>query len=104
MRIDEITVHDLQKGLKDKSLLLLDVRTPEEYEVSHLECTHIPLNELQTRAEELDRDMPMAVICRSGGRSAKATDFLDQLGFDVVNVQGGMNAWKTEIDPSLTVA
>ena len=55
---------------------------------------HIPLHELAERAGSLDRDRPVAVVCRSGYRSSIATSLLERLGFrKTTNVIGGMDAW-----------
>jgi rhodanese-related sulfurtransferase len=74
--------------------LLLDVREPNEWDAGHVEGARwIPLGDLAARYEELPRDREIVVICRSGGRSAKATDALVQLGFSAMNLAGGTQAW-----------
>jgi rhodanese-related sulfurtransferase len=51
---------------------------------------------------ELQRDQPIACLCHHGGRSAQVAHFLMQNGFtQIVNVQGGINAWSSEVDPSI---
>ena len=52
----------------------------------------LPLSELADRYQELELDQPYYVICKSGRRSARACQFLEEQGYDVTNVQGGMNA------------
>jgi NADPH-dependent 2,4-dienoyl-CoA reductase/sulfur reductase-like enzyme/rhodanese-related sulfurtransferase len=71
--------------------LVVDVRTLEEFQASHLAAAqHIPLDELRERCHELPRDRPLAVHCRSGFRSHVAARILQQRGFDqVVNLTGG---------------
>lgn len=62
-------------------------------------AVHIPLGELPARVGELaefPEDNPVYVICRSGGRSARATAWLNASGWDAVNVAGGMGAWARE--------
>jgi adenylyltransferase/sulfurtransferase len=62
----------------------------------------IPLGELERRLSELDRSSPMAVYCKSGGRSARAVALLKEHGFDRArNVAGGILAWIDQVDPSL---
>jgi rhodanese-related sulfurtransferase len=75
--------------------VILDVREPEELdEVAIPEVTHIPLGQLSAGADELPRDRELLVICRSGVRSAYATQFLLQSGFEHVrNIAGGVIAW-----------
>jgi len=80
-------------------LLLLDVRTTEELggELGHLPgITHIPLHELQQRSSEIAdwKDKPVAILCRTDVRSAKAAGILAAAGFSGVEVvKGGMTAW-----------
>lgn len=75
--------------------VLLDVREPDEWELGHVEdATWIPLGELPQRFEELDRDQPVIVTCRSGGRSARAAKALNEAGYDAVNLVGGMAGWE----------
>ncbi|GAB3269525.1 rhodanese-like domain-containing protein [Kineosporia babensis] len=76
---------------------ILDVREPDEWEAGHVDgAVHIPLMELPARTGELPEgpDGQVYVICRSGGRSARAVAWLGQNGFDAVNVDGGMGAWQ----------
>lgn len=72
---------------------LIDVREPGEWESGHV--GHAALVPLATVPEHLDRfdGSPTYVICRSGGRSANACQFVAGQGHDVVNVAGGMLAW-----------
>ena len=73
---------------------LLDVREDDEFAAGHAEgALHIPLMDLPARVDELDRDVVVTVVCRVGGRSAQATSWLVQQGFDAVNLDGGMMAW-----------
>lgn len=78
--------------------LLLDVREPAEYAAVHaLNARLMPLGEVSSRLKEIEayKDKPIAVICRSGHRSAKAVALLQEAGFtQVSNVQGGTNAWE----------
>jgi rhodanese-related sulfurtransferase len=77
------------------ALTLLDVRDHHEWQEGHVSgATHLPLASLPARFGEIDASRPVAVICRSGNRSAAATRFLRRHGLDVVNVSGGMVAWE----------
>ena len=74
---------------------VLDVRQPDEYRAGHIRGAQlIPLHELQQRAGELPRDRKIVCVCRSGNRSSSAARLLAPLGFDVVNMDGGMIAWQ----------
>ncbi len=73
---------------------ILDVREPDEWAAGHVDgAVHIPLMELPARTGDLPEG-ELYVICRSGGRSARAVAWLGQNGFDAVNVDGGMGAWQ----------
>lgn len=71
---------------------LVDVRQPEELVEGVLPgAVNIPLGELPVRVAELDRGRRVVVVCRSGGRSGRAAEWLVHQGFDdVVNLSGGM--------------
>lgn len=73
---------------------LLDVREPDEWHSGHASnAVHIPLGRLSERAGEIPRDREIYVVCRSGGRSAQATEALNKAGWKASNVAGGMQAW-----------
>lgn len=97
----EMTVQELKSRLDagDTNLVVLDVRTAEEIKGESGTIPgiiHISLQELGTRANELEkfRDKEIAVICRSGNRSEAACNILKKDGHNVINVQGGMIAWR----------
>ena len=70
--------------------VVLDVRTPEEYAMGHLDCTlHIPVDELRERMGEIPAGRPVYVHCQSGLRSYLACRILSQKGFDCYNIAGG---------------
>jgi rhodanese-related sulfurtransferase len=80
--------------LVSSGALLLDVREPDEWVAGHAPgATFVPLGTVRERVAELPRDRRIVAVCRSGGRSARATEFLVAQGFDVVNLRGGMQAW-----------
>lgn len=87
----------------DESWQLLDVREPWEIDIASLpQCVAIPLAEILSRHREINADKPVAVICHSGGRSAKVATFLAGQGFSrVANIAGGIDAWAEEVDNSL---
>lgn len=73
---------------------LLDVREPDEWAAGHApQATHIPLGQLGNRANEVPQDQDVYVICRSGGRSGRATEALNGAGWQAINVAGGMQNW-----------
>jgi len=73
---------------------LLDVRERAEWDAGHApDAVHIPLGELVERAGELPAGSRLLVVCHSGGRSARATTWLNEAGYHAVNLDGGMVAW-----------
>ena len=102
--LPEIDVHQLKDRLAQGTpFVLLDVREPAEIEVACLPgSVKIPLGELPTRISELDPSAETIIHCKAGGRSAKALQLLLEAGFTkACHVQGGINAWSKEIDPSV---
>lgn len=106
--MNEITVQELkEKKESGDDFFLLDVREGFEYMVSNLDGEHIPLGDLPSRVDEIKnhKDAEVVVMCRSGGRSGKAVEFLEKEGFsNVHNLKGGITAWSKEIDTSMPVA
>jgi len=93
---DQATGHELSPhaaaDLED--VQFVDVRTPAEYETSHIEgALHLTLDELQARAKELDRGRPVVFYCRTGERSQMAVDAFRASGWDAFTVTGGLVAW-----------
>jgi rhodanese-related sulfurtransferase len=79
---------------------VLDVRTPEEWTEFHApNTTLIPLEELASRVNELPKDKPIVVVCRSGNRSQTGRDILLQAGYNATSMNGGLNAWKDSGHP-----
>ena len=79
-----------------KNAVLVDVRTPEEYNEGHVEQA-ININwfdaDFQEQVNELDKKKTIYVYCKKGGRSAKAAQMLDSLGYEVVDLLGGYDAY-----------
>ncbi|HZB96504.1 MAG TPA: molybdopterin-synthase adenylyltransferase MoeB [Herpetosiphonaceae bacterium] len=105
-REDLITPRELAETLAEGNghrPLLLDVREPHEWDIVHLEDAKlIPVNALAGHLDELPRDQPIVVYCKTGNRSARATQLLKDAGFrKVQNLAGGITRWATEIDPRL---
>ena len=82
--------HDLVQA----GAVLLDVREDSEWRAGHAPgARHIPLGDLDRGIDALPRDREVVVVCRSGGRSARATAILARAGVEAVNLNGGMRAW-----------
>lgn len=78
--------------------LLVDVREMDEIAVVRAEdVVAIPMSQFAQRFRELPDDLPLMIICASGGRSGMATAFLASNGYrDAVNVAGGTHAWERQ--------
>jgi rhodanese-related sulfurtransferase len=84
-------------------LVVLDVREDHEWAAGHIAgAQHIPLGDLPARVGELDPAATTLVVCHLGGRSARATAWLHAQGHDVVNLEGGMEAWQLAGRPVTT--
>lgn len=87
-------VHALPAVLPD-DVVVLDVREDHEWAAGHIDgAIHIPLGDLPARVGELDPVARTVVVCHVGGRSARATQWLQAQGHDAVNLAGGMDAWQ----------
>jgi rhodanese-related sulfurtransferase len=73
---------------------LIDVREPHEHEAGRIARGRlIVLGELSAQVDSIDRDRPVIFYCRSGGRSAMATEAFRGAGFDAHNMTGGLLEW-----------
>jgi molybdopterin/thiamine biosynthesis adenylyltransferase/rhodanese-related sulfurtransferase len=101
----EISVTET-KQLRDTrpgATVLIDVREPYELEICRLaDAEHIPMRQIPEHLDALPKDKHLLIICHSGGRSMRVTEFLRARGFTAVsNVAGGVDAWAEEIDPAM---
>ena len=88
----EISIDDYAAEREDGTTV--DVRERAEYAQAHVPgAVLMPMGELGRRLGELDRSIPVHVICASGNRSKAMTDLLVASGFDAVSVSGGTQAW-----------
>ncbi len=92
----EITAKEVEKLLNEgKELNIIDVREADEVAQGMIPgAVHIPLRAIPARYLELDNNKEYIMVCRSGARSSQATRFLEEEGFDVINMKGGMMSWK----------
>ncbi len=91
--VPEVDVDELDQA-RASGAPLIDVRQPDEYDSGHVPGARlIPLAEVGMRLGEVPTEGPVYVICLSGGRSAKATEFLRNRGVDARSVAGGTKAW-----------
>lgn len=93
--ITNISVQVVKEKFKDNNVQFIDVRTPGEYKGNHRKpFKNIPLSNLASTIDKLDKEKEVVVICQSGMRSTKAVKILKKHGFQkIYNVKGGMGAW-----------
>jgi rhodanese-related sulfurtransferase len=85
------------RALADAGAVLVDVREAEEWAAGYApESVHIPMAELPEEFDSLPEDRVIVVVCRTGARSARATGFLVQQGYDARNLAGGLVAWTAD--------
>ena len=86
---------ELRQRIESGLATLLDVRSLTEFEEGHIPgAEHQFVGKLLRELGKLDRSKPIVAQCQAGGRSAIATSILQRAGFDVVDMQGGFQAWK----------
>jgi rhodanese-related sulfurtransferase len=94
MSVPSVSVEQLSIPLPD-TLTVVDVREPAEWQQAHVPgALHIPLMELPARLAELPEEGQVLVVCAVGARSARAVEYLVQLGRDAVNLDGGLVEWQ----------
>lgn len=96
-KVKQFFYEDIDKLPRDGSVILLDTRTDGEYMRGHADGfdTHIPVDDLRERLDELDRAKPVYVMCQSGLRSYIACRILAQEGFDCYNFAGGYRVYES---------
>jgi len=102
--IPAMSAHELKRKMDAREAFqLIDVRELFEYEIARIDGSKlIPLGEIAERTNELQREQTIVVHCHSGGRSTEAVRLLQQRGFtNVYNLEGGIDAWSDEVDPSV---
>jgi rhodanese-related sulfurtransferase len=103
----QLTPQALSEYLQNTTPVMIDVREAHELVHGMIEgAKHIPMNDIPLRIDELEpaKSETVVLICRSGKRSAQVGQYLEHLGFnDIINLDGGMNGWASEVDTSMTV-
>ncbi|WP_409305586.1 rhodanese-like domain-containing protein [Peribacillus sp. SCS-155] len=96
--METITVKEVQELVEQGNPLnIIDVREVKEVAEGKIPgAVNIPLGLLEFKINELDKSKEYIMVCRSGGRSGKASQFLENHGFTVINMTGGMLAWEGE--------
>ena len=98
----EVEVLELKKMLKNKEVILVDVREPYEIEICNIKGSlFIPMNEIPQNIKQLDKEKRYAVMCHSGVRSLYVPNYLNSVGYSTLNVIGGIDRWATDVDKNM---
>jgi rhodanese-related sulfurtransferase len=102
--VEHKTVQEIAALLKsDTPPHIIDVRERWEWDIAHIAGSElIPLSTLPARVEALDPSRPYAILCHHGMRSEMAANWMAQHGFtQLINIDGGIDAWSMDVDTSL---
>ena len=103
--VQVLDVAKYEKNMAQPDVQLVDVRTPEEFSEGHLENAiniDVTADDFDAKVASLDKEKPVMVYCKSGGRSAKASARLKELGFKTItDLEGGITNWKSEEKPTV---
>jgi len=100
--IKQIKVKELNAKLLNNEVVLIDVREQDELEICSIEkAVHIPMNNIPSSIDQFDKETIYAIMCHSGIRSHNVSFYLQNMGFNVMNVEGGINEWANVIDGSM---
>jgi len=104
--VTTMNVPDFAKKINDKSIVLLDVRTPAEFAAGHIAgATNVDFESgtFESDIQQLDKSKSYAVYCRSGNRSGQATALMAKDGFKTIfNLDGGLINWQSAGNPVVT--
>lgn len=100
----ELNATQLQQYLVDNKPLLLDVRQAWEYDICHLKDSRlIPMAQLPSQLEQLNKEQETVVICHHGIRSRMMGRFLESAGFvNIINLSNGIDGWAKTVDPTMS--
>src|ERR1700760_1381281 len=104
MRDYEISAAEAATLLADSQARFIDVREPWEFSTAHIDgSVLIPMGEVPSRAhQELEPDERLVILCHHGQRSLNVTVWLRNQGFEQAqSLQGGIEAWAAQIDPTV---
>lgn len=92
-----LNVKSFKDAITNNKVQLIDVRTPEEYAEGYIRDAKLIdyfSSDFEEKIKELDKNQPVYLYCKSGGRSGKASRMLSELGFtEIYDLKGGYMAW-----------
>lgn len=99
--IEDVDIQATAAALDQSGIQVIDCRSEREWRSGHLKGSMLmPLDSIGSRMNELDKELPVIVVCRSGHRSSIAARQLAEAGFiDVKSMKGGLNAWSRSGNP-----
>jgi rhodanese-related sulfurtransferase len=96
-RVELINPAAFEQKMAENEGQVIDVRTPKEFNAGHIDSAvnmHVYDKDFEQRVDKLEKDKPVYVYCKVGGRSAEAVEILKAKGFtEIVELEGGMDAW-----------
>ena len=96
--MQKISAKDLYDKLQLEELQLIDVREVDEFTAGHgAGAQNPPLRSLAANYGQMAKQIPYHIICQKGGRSARACEFLEAKGYQVINVEGGVEAFPAKL-------
>ncbi|MEM7281950.1 MAG: rhodanese-like domain-containing protein [Pseudomonadota bacterium] len=103
--MQHLSAEQAAAALKQGEALVLDVREDWELAIAAVpNATHIPMNQIPNRLEELDPNQTILVLCHSGVRSQSVTNYLMGMGYqDVHNIVGGISEWSKTVDSRIPI-
>ncbi len=95
-KYQEINISELIELMNSSKITILDVRETKERKGGHINNdTHIPMSQVKSKLDTLNKKQPILVYCRSGSRSANISQMLGKSGFKPYNLKGGFMAWSS---------
>ena len=97
--VNEITPKEVEQLIENNTdIIIIDVREDKEVATGIINVAlHIPLQQIPEEIANLDKEKEYIIVCRSGARSQNATLYMEEHGFNVSNMVGGMLEWKGEV-------
>ncbi len=103
--MQSMTVVQLAAHLEHSAPLLIDVREPWEFDICHItQSINIPMSQIPMQLQQMHAADEILVICHHGVRSAQVIQYLQQQSIEnLINLEGGIDAWARQIAPDMPV-
>ena len=98
----KISVTEFSKIIEQDGIILVDVRSPDEFELVNIGGINIPVNQIMDRVDDFKKDDTIYFLCHHGSRSEFACLMFSSRGFaNVINIEGGIHAYAIQVGPDL---